>query len=454
MADIDQDAKIAKLSPCVCKVLQHSWDTRLLQPCNATFAASHAMAYCRPMRCRRSRVGCGISGCLNRVPPSASASLQAPRNHDRRHPCRLSGRHAHGAAAGAGLSRPHRGLRPEGPGDQRGDLAQSDRAGGSRPARRRVQGVRLRRPAARHPGDHEGPGGRQRHADDARLGAVQGLHAARDAFVVAKLQEGRRDLPRQGDARRARRRRHPRLALRLDPQCLRPRAHRRRLVRRLGRQRLGQLLHRRRRAGGLRLDPPPVDLERRRRHAPDDGPGEPRRRLRRLADRQRLARPDGAHRHRPGEAARRHGRLRPGRSGDRATASARRRRAIRRARQGGAARARASASCASRWATRRARQRGFQEGHRGVRQGGRRAAQGRRRDRRSRSSFPTSRRCWRARARASRRRRHVRTVLQGRQRAVRDAQGGDGLAAVREGRPTAAHRRWKRGHAPSSITPT
>ena len=37
----------------------------------------------------------------------------------------------------------------------------------------------LRRSAARHPGDHEGPGRRQRHADDARLGAVQGLHAAR-----------------------------------------------------------------------------------------------------------------------------------------------------------------------------------------------------------------------------------------------------------------------------------
>ena len=62
----------------------------------------------------------------------------------------------------------------------------------------------------------------------------------------------------------------------------------------------------------------PVDLERRRRHAPDHGPRQPRRRLRRLADGQRLARPDGAHRHRSGEAARLHGRLRSRGSGDRA----------------------------------------------------------------------------------------------------------------------------------------
>ena len=48
----------------------------------------------------------------------------------------------------------------------------------------------LRRSAARHSGHHEGPGRRQRHADDARLGAVQGLHAATTtAFVVAKLRK-------------------------------------------------------------------------------------------------------------------------------------------------------------------------------------------------------------------------------------------------------------------------
>ena len=46
-----------------------------------------------------------------------------------------------------------------------------------------------------------------------------------------------------------------------------------------------QLLHRRGRAGGLRVDPPAVDLERRRRHASDHGAGEPGRRLRRLAHR-------------------------------------------------------------------------------------------------------------------------------------------------------------------------
>ena len=77
------------------------------------------------------------------------------------------------------------------------------------------------------------------------------------------------------------------------------------------------------RSGRLRVDPAAVDLERRRRHAADDRARQPRRRLRRLADDQRLARADGPHRHRPREAARRHGGLRPERSGHRVTASGR-----------------------------------------------------------------------------------------------------------------------------------
>ena len=48
---------------------------------------------------------------------------------------------------------------------------------------------RIRRPAARHPAHHEGPGRCRRHADHAGLGAVQGLHAAKDAFVAAKLKK-------------------------------------------------------------------------------------------------------------------------------------------------------------------------------------------------------------------------------------------------------------------------
>jgi hypothetical protein len=65
-----------------------------------------------------------------------------------------------------------------------------------------------------------------------------------------------------------------------------------------------QFLCRRGRAGGLCVDPSPRDLERRRRHAPNHGAGEPRRRLWRLADHQRLARADGANGHRPRQAPR------------------------------------------------------------------------------------------------------------------------------------------------------
>ena len=139
---------------------------------------------------------------------------------------------------------------------------------------------------------------------------------------------GRRDLPRQGHARRARRRRHAWLALRLDAQSLRSRAHGRRLVRRPGGLRLGEFRDRRGRAGRARLDPPPVDLDGDHRHAAEHRPRQPQRRLWRLADNQRLARADGAHRHRSRQAARRDGRLRSRRSGHRAWRRPRARRAI------------------------------------------------------------------------------------------------------------------------------
>ena len=131
-----------------------------------------------------------------------------------------------------------------------------------------------------------------------------------------EAEKSRRDYSRQSDSRRARRRRHPWFAVRLDEESLRPGTHRRRLLGRLGRQRIGELLHGRRRPGRLRVDPPAIDVERRRRHAPDGRPGQPRRRLRRLAFGQRLPRPDGAYRHRLGEAAGHHGRLRSRRSSD------------------------------------------------------------------------------------------------------------------------------------------
>ena len=74
-----------------------------------------------------------------------------------------------------------------------------DGAGRGRPARCRVQDVGLRRSAARHSRHHEGPGRHQGHADDARLGAVQGLHARPRLLRRRQAEKGRR---RSSSARR------------------------------------------------------------------------------------------------------------------------------------------------------------------------------------------------------------------------------------------------------------
>ena len=128
-----------------------------------------------------------------------ATSLQRRGNDDRRHPRGVQGRHADRPATGADVSRPDRRLRQERPGDQRASSRSIPRAGRSRPARCGVQGVGLRRPAARHSGHHEGPGRRQGHADDARLGAVQGLHARPRLLRRRQAEKGRR---RSSSARR------------------------------------------------------------------------------------------------------------------------------------------------------------------------------------------------------------------------------------------------------------
>ena len=227
------------------------------------------------------------------------------------------------------LPRSHRGLRQERPEDQLGHHHQSEGARRSRRARRRLQEVRAGRAAARHPGRPEGSDGRRRHADDARLGRAQGLRADARRVRHGQAEEGRRDHPGESDAGRVGRRRFLRLALRRDTQPLRPGAHRRRI---LGRHRAPRWRPTSPRIGvgqegfasirrpstwnsivGMRPTPA----------------GEPGGRVGRLAVAPRLARADGAHRHRPGEAARRHGRLRPRRSGDRARRRACRRRPTR-----------------------------------------------------------------------------------------------------------------------------
>ena len=216
-----------------------------------------------------------------------------------RHPRGVQGRHADRAAACADVSRPHRRLRQE-------------RARRSIPSSRSIP-TRLeeadRLDAAFKTSGFVGPlhGIPVIMKDQADikgmpttlgLGAVQGLHARPRLLRRRQAEKGRRHFHRQGDIGRARRRRHARLVVRIDPQRLRSGADGGRLLGRLGRQRLRQFLHRRGRAGGLRIDPPAVDLERRRRHAPDDGTGQPGRRLWRLAHHQRLARTDGANGHR------------------------------------------------------------------------------------------------------------------------------------------------------------
>ena len=131
------------------------------------------------------------------------------------------------------------------------------RAGGGRQARRRLQDVRARRPAARHSGAGQGRDRHRRHADDARhawCSRTTGRRATRSSIEQAA--QGGRDHPRQDHAERVRRRRHLRLDVRRHAQSLRPRAHGRRLVGRLGRGARRQLLDRRHRRGDARLDPP------------------------------------------------------------------------------------------------------------------------------------------------------------------------------------------------------
>ena len=185
------------------------------------------------------------------------------------------------------------------------------------------------------------------------LGSVifKDYYPERDSTCDREAQGRRRDHPREGDAGRAGRRRHPRHAVRFHPQPLR-------LERTVGGSSGGSaaavtanLERRRHRPGRLRVDPAAVRLERHRGHAPDAGAGQSRRCLGRLAESLRLAGPDDAHRHRPREAARCHGGLRRRGPADGARRRLRARDVHGLARQGRAARARASASSATRWAS-------------------------------------------------------------------------------------------------------
>ncbi len=169
----------------------------------------------------------------------------------------------------------------------------------------------------------------------------------RDSFVADKLKKGRRGDPGESHAGRIGRRRHPRLALWLDAQSVRHRAHGGRFFRRFGRRGLGKFFHRRRWTGRPGVDPPAVDLERHRRHAPIGGPGQPRRRLWLLAGDLRLARADGAHGKGSRQVARRHGRLRSGRSDHGARRRPHSRQLHEVSRQGRISRARVWASCAN-----------------------------------------------------------------------------------------------------------
>ena len=175
--------------------------------------------------------------------------VRARRGDHRGRPRRVQGRPADGARAGPRLPRSHRGVRQERPEDQLGHHHQPEGARGSRRARRRLQEVGPGRSAARHPRGPEGPDGRRRHADDARLGRVQGHRADARRVRHREAEEGRRDHPRQGDARRDGRRRFVRLALRRLAQSLRSRAHGRRILRRHGRGGGGELRDHRRRPG-------------------------------------------------------------------------------------------------------------------------------------------------------------------------------------------------------------
>jgi hypothetical protein len=115
----------------------------------------------------------------------------------------------------------------------------------------------------------------------------------RDCFVAAKMKNAGAIFLGKVTLGESRRGRYPRLPLRLDPQRLRSQADRGRLLGWIRRKRVGQSMHGLDRSGGLLVDSATGDLEWCRRHATHDRPGEPDRCLRRLADHQRLARPDG-----------------------------------------------------------------------------------------------------------------------------------------------------------------
>ena len=66
---------------------------------------------------------------------------------------------------------------------------QPARAGGSRPARRRLQGLRLRRPAARHSGRGQGRGRHRRHADNHGTVVFKDYRPTRDAFAIDLLRK-------------------------------------------------------------------------------------------------------------------------------------------------------------------------------------------------------------------------------------------------------------------------
>ena len=112
------------------------------QPCGIGRRCGRDRRQASPARCPQQ--SSRNRSCKNGVRTSHQVrpSLQDRGNDDRRHSCRLQGRHADRAATGADVSRPDRRLRQERPGDQLHHLAQSDGAGRGRSARCGVQGHR------------------------------------------------------------------------------------------------------------------------------------------------------------------------------------------------------------------------------------------------------------------------------------------------------------------------
>ena len=121
-------------------------------------------------------------------------------------------------------------------------------------ARCGVRGVGPGRSAALCSDAHQGSGRDERHADDVRVGGVQGFRSAARRDDRHEAEEGGRGDRRQDDDGRIRVR-LSRLGVRRRPQRLRSDAERQRLVGRHRRRHRRELRNRRHRRGHRRIDP-------------------------------------------------------------------------------------------------------------------------------------------------------------------------------------------------------